>query len=448
MKNSKWTKLVPKEILLELKERENFQFNPNNIAKELNLPNRRVPELLKFYDIEYTRLSSNKKLGFEEWVKRCDKVHNSKYQYLPCEYKNNVSKMIIICPIHGQFLQGAGQHQRGQGCVICGRQVIADLERIPKEEFIRRCNEVHNNKFDYSTVHDYKNLNEHITFICPFHGEITQHGRSHMKGSDCVKCSYEKRGDKRRGSFEEFVTEAKRKFGDTYEYIKDSFSMSSGDIEYICKVHGLVKQNCKTHLISKGCSKCFSKNLKGTNESFIERSRKIHGDYYDYSKVEYVNNATNVEIVCRHHGSFFQRPNTHMDNKAGCPVCANIKSNLRYRNACISEFDIEVSKTIPSLIYLLKFHGINYSYYKVGLSCNFEKRFNKLKRAHGSTPEVLYTKDATLFDVAGWEDIILNKYKEFRKGNVPFGIEGSTECFNSSLPIEEAISHLSSLTTH
>lgn len=38
---------------------------------------------------------------------------------------------------------------------------------------------------------------------------------------------------------------------------------------------------------------------------FIEKAREIHGDKYDYSKVEYINNKTPVTIICKVHGGIF-----------------------------------------------------------------------------------------------------------------------------------------------
>ena len=59
-----------------------------------------------------------------------------------------------------------------------------------------------------------------------------------------------------------------------------------------------------------------------TKENFISRSNKIHKGKYDYSLVEYINNSTNVEIICPENGSFLQTPANHLYGK-GCPKCAN-----------------------------------------------------------------------------------------------------------------------------
>jgi hypothetical protein len=67
-------------------------------------------------------------------------------------------------------------------------------------------------------------------------------------------------------------------------------------------------------------------------EEFIGKARKIHGDKYDYSKVNYINNRTKVCIICPIHGEFWQTPKEHL-NKCGCFKCGKIKrsnsKNLR-----------------------------------------------------------------------------------------------------------------------
>ena len=59
---------------------------------------------------------------------------------------------------------------------------------------------------------------------------------------------------------------------------------------------------------------------KLTTAIFIERAQAVHGDRYDYSKVEYVNSTTKVCIICPKHGEFWQRPLHHINGK-GCPKC-------------------------------------------------------------------------------------------------------------------------------
>ena len=55
-------------------------------------------------------------------------------------------------------------------------------------------------------------------------------------------------------------------------------------------------------------------------EEFIEKARKVHGDKYDYSKVEYKNNRTPICIICPEHGEFWQLPINHLKG-CGCKHC-------------------------------------------------------------------------------------------------------------------------------
>ena len=54
---------------------------------------------------------------------------------------------------------------------------------------------------------------------------------------------------------------------------------------------------------------------------FVEKARKIHGNKYDYSKVNYINAQTKVKITCPEHGEFWQKPNNHLNGKS-CPLCS------------------------------------------------------------------------------------------------------------------------------
>ena len=66
-----------------------------------------------------------------------------------------------------------------------------------------------------------------------------------------------------------------------------------------------------------------TKRWRHTRESFIEKAREIHGDFYDYSKVIYKGNKTKVIIVCPEHGEFLQTPHMHISKKMqGCPSCS------------------------------------------------------------------------------------------------------------------------------
>jgi len=57
-------------------------------------------------------------------------------------------------------------------------------------------------------------------------------------------------------------------------------------------------------------------------EIFIEKSKRIHGDYYDYSKTIYIGSLKPLNIICPVHGEFQQIASTHICG-SGCPKCAH-----------------------------------------------------------------------------------------------------------------------------
>ena len=69
-------------------------------------------------------------------------------------------------------------------------------------------------------------------------------------------------------------------------------------------------------------------SLKKTTEQFIQESKEVHGEKYDYSKVEYINCKTKVCIICPEHGEFWQRPKNHIHRKQGCHKCC--KTGVKY----------------------------------------------------------------------------------------------------------------------
>ncbi len=119
-----------------------------------------------------------------------------------------------------------------------------------------------------------------------------------------------------------FISKAIKIHGDKYDYSKVNYINAKTKINIICKVHGEFQQTPTNHLSKYNCQKC-AKNFKLDTSGFIEKAREIHKDTYDYSKVNYINADTEISIVCKIHGEFIQIPDFHINRKCGCPKCAN-----------------------------------------------------------------------------------------------------------------------------
>lgn len=156
---------------------------------------------------------------------------------------------------------------------------------------------------------------------------------------------------------EEFIEEARLVHGDKYDYSRVEYKSAHEKVNIICPIHGEFWQTAHNHLRGQECYKCGlekrnKKNTK-TTEKFIEDSRKIHGDKYDYSKVKYQGCEKKVCIICPIHGEFWQTPSVHLSG-SGCNKCHldNIKEKYtRKQEDVIRDFN--------------KVHNFKYDYSKV-----------------------------------------------------------------------------------
>lgn len=205
--------------------------------------------------------------------------------------------------------------------------------KLSLDNFIVRSKEVHGDKYDYSLV-DYINQNTPVKIICPDHGQFEQIPKTHMKGAGCRKCGILRQSKNRSLKFDDFIRRAILVHNDKYNYDKVEFDKSTDKVVINCPKHGDFIQQAMNHLQGAGCKKCADEKiaLKQTTplNIFIDQSEKIHDNKYDYSKVNYVNNRTKVNIICPEHGVFPQTPGAHLRGQ-GCPICGREKSDLSRR---------------------------------------------------------------------------------------------------------------------
>lgn len=133
-----------------------------------------------------------------------------------------------------------------------------------------------------------------------------------------------------KGTTEDFISKANKVHGNKYNYSLVIYSGCDNKVKIICPEHGIFEQSPYYHLKGQGCPICRyikaaknNPNLSNTEE-FIEKANKRHNNFYDYSKVKYVNAKTKVCVICCKHGEFYVTPNNHLKGK-GCPECGKIK---------------------------------------------------------------------------------------------------------------------------
>ena len=239
----------------------------------------------------------------KQFILKANKIHNNKFNYSSTHYITAKIKVKIICDIHGEFEMTPNNHLSGQGCPYCG-----GTKKLTKDIFIERSKIKHNNKYDYSLVKYNDNLKK-VKIICPIHGEFEQIPESHMNGFGCVKC----RG-KWKLNNERFIKFSNEIHNNKYDYSMVNYKKSGSKVIIVCPVHGEFKQTPSNHLKGNSCPDCGGVKVP-TTEEFISNAKLKHNNKYDYSLVKYKNANTKIKIICPKHGEFEQNTGNHIQGQ-------------------------------------------------------------------------------------------------------------------------------------
>ena len=177
---------------------------------------------------------------------------------------------------------------------------------------------------------------------------------------------------------EEFINKAIQVHGDKYDYSKVDYKTNKINVKILCKIHGEFPQTPSNHLKGQKCSKC-SGVYKRTQDDFINEATIIHKGKYDYSLVQYTRTKNRVIIICNKHGNFLQMPKEHLRG-VGCKKCATefVHNNQRHDN----EIFIKNAKII---------HGDTYDYSKTSyidskkdiiIICKIHKEYTQRPNNH------------------------------------------------------------------
>lgn len=130
---------------------------------------------------------SGRGLSTEDVIKLFIEKHKDKYQYSKVSFTKMHDKVIMTCPIHGDFEQTPSKHLLGQGCPICAKKKRSESKVLTNEEFIEKANKIHKGKYDYSET-NYVGTYDEVDIICKKHGKFKQRANDHLNGHGCQRC--------------------------------------------------------------------------------------------------------------------------------------------------------------------------------------------------------------------------------------------------------------------
>ena len=213
----------------------------------------------------------------QNFIDKSQKIHNKKYNYSKTIYKNNRTKVEIICPIHGSFFQTPTGHLSQRGCRKCGRIISGSKAKSNLEHFINKSQIKHDKKYDYTKA-NYINSKTKLTIICPLHGEFLQTPSNHYQFG-CIKCSHISTASKQTKNCEHFITESQKIHNNKYDYSKTEYKNANSKIIIKCFKHGEFLQTPHSHLAGRGCKKCTEGECHHWYGKPSDHSWGYHGKY-------------------------------------------------------------------------------------------------------------------------------------------------------------------------
>jgi hypothetical protein len=221
-------------------------------------------------------------------------------------------------------------------------------QALTTDQFIRKCKEVHGNKYDYKKV-VYTRTIDKVKILCRIHGYFEQQASSHISGRGCRECKKETLSNTHRMTQTEFIKRVKKIHGDTYGLQKTKYKSAHELVTLTCKKHGDFERYATDVILGKrGCPKCGMETrkiaLSKSNNSYIKEAKAKWGNLYSYKMCSYTNSYTNVTITCKKHGDFEINPRAHI-SYGGCPRCRSTRYSqvaMLWLSQCEKELKIKI----------------------------------------------------------------------------------------------------------
>lgn len=278
---------------------------------------------------------------------------------------------------------------------------------------------------------DYIGANNKVVLKCTncgYQWETTARSVAQSKHG-CPQCGVEK--SFREKSIQNFKEKLKKT---DFEYIDYVGKINNIHIVKVrCKTCGYIRTTNMNNVLRFGCNKCAQKRMPQcipkTTEEFIKKAREIHGNKYDYSKVNYIQNKEKVCIICPEHGEFWQTPNKHLYCQRGCPTCSG-SSLEKIANTTLLENKIKFEKEV-----FINYNGrrmfvdfvIDFNNHKYFLELNGEQHYKEVLHWHSDGKGLIeqQQRDALLQEYCNsnniplywikFDELIKNKIEEILK---------------------------------
>ena len=319
----------------------------------------------------------------EQFIGEANEIHNDKYNYSKVLYKKTHEKVIITCPIHGDFEQSPANHLRKHGCDKCADKKKSINQRKTTEQFIKEAKNIFGNEYIYNKTKYLTNITP-VIITCKTHGDFYKTPLKHLSSKQgCPKCGNNRGREKTKITIEEFLNNVKQKFGNKFDFpkIDHEFNgmMSKGKLTIICKkCNTEYAQTAYVFIKSNGCLNCIMHDLhsppKGQSlGDLYPNSIKVWGDNGNFTPFDfYPNSGRKMNWICPTCNNTFVRTiqKQFLKRNIGCKNCMG---RIHYTEKKIL-FELktffpdiigdgigrQVDMFIPSLNLIIEYDGLNW----------------------------------------------------------------------------------------
>lgn len=211
------------------------------------------------------------------FIDKANKKHNNKFDYSLVNYVNAKTKVIINCPIHGEFQQTPEKHLNCKyGCQKCWGEIksetLKNAVRPPKkckpiEYYYNRLTEKYKDNISFK-IDDWVGVDDTNVFcICKIHGEFITKYNSLMNKSTkcgCPKCGLLRKNKSKTKDYSFVESQLRNKHNNFYIYPienADNYINKESKINIICPIHGEFVKSAQKHLSGQGCFECLIESL-------------------------------------------------------------------------------------------------------------------------------------------------------------------------------------------
>lgn len=245
-----------------------------------------------------------KRLTFNE-VKKY--IESFGYKVLSTDYKNNKTKLEIMCPEGHVFSMKFNAFKGGTRCPICcGNQKLT-------YEYVKEYIENEGYKI---LSNEYVNNRSKLEIMCP-HGHVFLVKFNNFKnGSRCPVCY---------GHIKHSYDEVKNIFeSNGYKLLSDEYVNKDEKLEIMCPDGHIYFTSLNVFKRGFRCPQCSGK-AKHTLE-FIREYLNKYG--YELLSTEYINANTSISMKCPEGHVFKMRFGEFKNNNRRCPVCSSSSGAL------------------------------------------------------------------------------------------------------------------------